>query len=131
MPLTLFGRGTNLQMIARWNLLWSGEWTSVNTYSENDAVSYDGSVYISKQNANTNNLPTDTAWWSIFVEKGEVGSTGTQGIPGQNGANGSKGDKGDPGELISTPPVGCYKVTNLYVNQNGKLAVVYDDTPQP
>jgi hypothetical protein len=35
-----------------------------------------------------------------------------------------KGDKGDP---LSTPPVGYFPVRNLYVNNQGKLVVLYDD----
>lgn len=35
------------------------------------------------------------------------------------------------GTPISTPPTGYFKVTNLYVNSEGKLVVAYDDTPTP
>lgn len=29
--------------------------------------------------------------------------------------------------ILSNPPSGCYKITNLYVNGEGKLVVEYDD----
>lgn len=32
--------------------------------------------------------------------------------------------------LVSNPPVGCFKVTNIYVDQDGKLVVKWSDTPQ-
>lgn len=32
--------------------------------------------------------------------------------------------------VVSDPPVGYYRVTNLYVNPtNGKLIIIYDNTP--
>jgi hypothetical protein len=34
------------------------------------------------------------------------------------------------GGLVSNPPVGCYKVTNIYVDENGKLVVKWSDNPQ-
>ena len=42
-----------------------------------------------------------------------------------------QGTPGPPGPTISVPPQGFYKVTNLYVDSNGKLVVDYDDTPTP
>jgi hypothetical protein len=32
--------------------------------------------------------------------------------------------------LVSNPPAGCFKVLNIYVDQNGKLAATWEDTPQ-
>ena len=34
-------------------------------------------------------------------------------------------------ESISKPPPGGKRVTNLYVNEEGKLVVEYDETPVP
>jgi hypothetical protein len=34
------------------------------------------------------------------------------------------------GVMVSAPPPGCYKVINIYVDQNGKLAATWEDTPQ-
>ena len=58
---------------------WMGAWDSGTTYIINDAVSYLGSSYISKQNSNTNNLPTDISYWDIWVLKGTDGTNGTNG----------------------------------------------------
>ena len=43
--------------------------------------------------------------------------------------NGSCTLRIDTSAMESAPPVGKYKVTNLYVDTNGKLTVEYDDTP--
>jgi hypothetical protein len=60
----------------------------VTTYSQDDAVGYLGSSYISNQDANTNHLPTDTAWWNLWVEKGDTGEQGIQGVQGIQGEQG-------------------------------------------
>ena len=67
---------------------WVGEWDSAVLYAKYDAVGYQGSSYISRQNNNTNNLPTDTNWWDLWVEKGDTGSTGAAGTDGEDGAPG-------------------------------------------
>ena len=51
-------------------------------------MGYQGSSYISRQDNNTNNLPTDTNWWDLWVEKGDTGSTGAAGTDGEDGAPG-------------------------------------------
>jgi hypothetical protein len=33
-------------------------------------------------------------------------------------------------EIVSTPPPGCFKVTNCYVDENGKFIVKWSDTPE-
>lgn len=48
----------------------AGAWDAANTYSEGDIVSSSGSAFISLQDSNLNNLPTDPAWW------GEVSGAG-------------------------------------------------------
>jgi hypothetical protein len=61
---------------------WVGEWDSATLYGKYDAVGYQGSSYISKQPNNTNNLPTDTNWWDLWVAKGDTGATGNKGDTG-------------------------------------------------
>ncbi|KAF0138177.1 MAG: hypothetical protein FD153_1484 [Rhodospirillaceae bacterium] len=40
------------------------------------------------------------------------------------------GNPSSPGGIVSTPPTGKYKVTNIYVDPTtGKAVVKYDDTP--
>jgi len=69
-------------------IAWQGEWSDSLTYRKHDAVGYQGSSYVSKQEGNTNHLPTDTAWWDPWVEKGDTGEQGTQGIQGLQGEAG-------------------------------------------
>jgi len=76
---------------------WVGQWDSATGYAKYDAVGYQGSSYISRQNNNTNNLPTDTNWWDVWVAKGETGSTGAPGSDGADGAPGADGEDGAPG----------------------------------
>ena len=48
---------------------WVGEWDSAVLYGKYDGVGYQGSSYISRQPNNTNNLPTDTNWWDLWVRR--------------------------------------------------------------
>jgi hypothetical protein len=73
---------------------WQGEWSNATTYSLNDGVGYQGSSYVSKQDGNTNHVPTDAAWWDLWVEKGD---TGAAGAAGADGADGEDGEDGAPG----------------------------------
>lgn len=79
---------------------WQGEWNDAATYSQNDGVGYQGSSHISKQDGNVNHLPTDTAWWDVWVAKGDTGDQGPQGeqgIQGETGDAGAAGLQGPPG----------------------------------
>jgi len=78
-------------------LMWEGEWVNSTAYSANDAVGYQGSSYISKEDGNTNHLPTDTAWWDLWLAKGDTGETGPQGPQGPQGERGEAGPAGEPG----------------------------------
>jgi hypothetical protein len=70
-------------------ILWHGAWSDAAIYVQFDGVEYLGSSYISKKNENNeNNLPTDTAWWDLWVAKG---TTGAKGDTGEKGATGDTG----------------------------------------
>ncbi|MBM4445040.1 MAG: collagen-like protein [Chloroflexi bacterium] len=75
---------------------WMGEWDSAVLCAKYDAVGYQGSSYISRQDNNANNLPTDTNWWDLWVDRGEAGPQGPQGIEGPQG---EKGDTGATGAM--------------------------------
>ena len=70
---------------------WKGTWDSGVEYFTDDGVSFNGTSYISKQDNNTNHLPTDVSWWDVWVAKGEVGATGPQGVEGPTGPTGAEG----------------------------------------
>lgn len=65
-----------------------GTWSSSVGYSMWNTVKYNGSTYISKQNSNTNNIPTGLTgdlWWSLVAQKGDTGLTGATGQQGNPG----------------------------------------------
>lgn len=48
-------------------LSYVGTYNSASTYQQNQLVTYNGSTYICLQNNTTNILPTNTAYWTLFV----------------------------------------------------------------
>jgi hypothetical protein len=107
-------------------IAWLGEWNNSTAFGINDAVGYQGSSYVSRQNGNTNHVPTDTGWWDLWVEKGETGGQGQQGIQGVQGEAGpnwivAMGIVNYDGDLVQgynvfssawvTDPYPCYKIT--------------------
>jgi hypothetical protein len=65
-----------------------------------DAVSFDGSSYISLTDSNTNNSPaTSPANWDLVALQGETGATGAPGEQGLVGPQGPQGEKGDTGAI--------------------------------
>lgn len=55
-------------------MIWQGEWNALTTYAKNDAVSYNGSSWISLQDSNLNNTPTANAFWDYLAQKGDAGA---------------------------------------------------------
>jgi len=78
-------------------VLWQGAWSGSAVYSQDDAVGYLGSSFISKQDSNIGHLPIDTDWWDVWIAKGDTGEQGPQGIQGETGATGPQGPQGDTG----------------------------------
>jgi hypothetical protein len=81
-------------------VVWRGEWSSSTAYSRDEAVGYQGLSYISKQDGNTDHVPTDTAWWDWWGAtgpQGPQGETGATGATGPTGAQGPQGIQGEPG----------------------------------
>jgi hypothetical protein len=108
---------------------WQGEWSDAATYSQNDGVSYQGSSYISRQDGNANHLPTDTAWWDLWVAKGDAGDQGPQGeqgVQGDTGATGATGSTGATGPQGIQGPAGPNMIVAMgYVFEDGELSVGY------
>jgi len=63
------------------NLVYHGVWNNSTAYVVDDCVTYNGSAYFCT-NPNTNDAPTDSANWQIFVSQGVQGPQGTQGYTG-------------------------------------------------
>jgi hypothetical protein len=85
-------------------LIWSGAWNNSTSYALNDAVSYEGSTYISVVANNAGNTPGSApADWSLVAS---VGATGPTGAPGATGATGATGLAGPAGPQGATGPQG-------------------------
>jgi len=82
---------------------WQGDWTTSTAYSENDAVSHNGSSYgcTSDQTSGSTTEPgVGGSWatvWQLLAQKGDTGSTGATGATGSNGTNGTDGEDGATG----------------------------------
>ena len=64
------------------DITWQGEWSSATTYTQNEAIQYNGSAYVALQ-GNSEIIPTsDTAVWSVMTSKGDTGATGAIGSAG-------------------------------------------------
>jgi hypothetical protein len=90
-----------------------GTWSGSTPYAQGDAVSYNGSSYISLVSGNLNQLPAETpAVWGLLASKGDTGPTGLtgaegpQGIPGITGAQGPQGVAGPAGAQGPVGPAG-------------------------
>jgi hypothetical protein len=78
------------------------------TYAANDAVTFNGSTYISLQSNNTGNSPaTNPAFWSVFAAAGATGPQGIQGVTGTVGPQGPQGIQGIAGAFGPAGPVGA------------------------
>ncbi|MDM8001215.1 MAG: hypothetical protein QUS33_14805 [Dehalococcoidia bacterium] len=103
---------------------WRGQWSSSTAYAADDAVGYQGSSYISRQDGNTNHAPTDSAWWDLWVAKGDTGPTGATGA---TGAQGVKGDTGTQGVQGIQGPAGPNMIVAMgVVNYDGDLDQGYN-----
>lgn len=90
-------------------MIWSGAWNSSTAYVVNDVVSSGGSSYICIV-ANTNQPPTNAAYWSIVAQTGATGPTGPTGGVGPAGTPGTKWFNGttDPGTVSGSSPGDYY-----------------------
>ena len=64
-----------------------GAWNLATSYEKLDAVSYNGSLYIAKQDVPGGTAITNTTYWQLAAEKGDKGDTG-----GVDSVNGQQGD---------------------------------------
>ncbi len=77
---------------------WNGPWTIDSTYRLGDAVSFNGSSYISLTDSNTGNSPeVSPEEWDLLAERGATGAPGEPGPIGPPGPAGPPGPMGPPG----------------------------------
>lgn len=91
-----------------------GEYDSQTEYEKLNVVTYQGSSYCALRDT-VGNLPTNTDYWQLYAQKGDIGATGA------TGATGPRGPQGIPGEPSGTPLVAesisdMIDTTKVYVN---------------
>jgi hypothetical protein len=59
------------------DITWQGEWSSLTTYTINQAVQYDGQSYVALQGGTDKNPSSQTSYWSLMTAKGASGADGT------------------------------------------------------
>ena len=59
------------------DITWQGEWSSSTTYTQNQAVQYDGQSYVALQGGTDKNPSSQTSYWSLMTAKGAAGTSGT------------------------------------------------------
>ena len=101
-------------------LNWQGAWSSVNAYSIDDAVGYNGASWFCIDPVGPSATPPDIdpTNWSLLASQGatgpqgpvgstgSAGATGAQGPAGLTGAQGTQGIPGIPGSTGSQGPQG-------------------------
>jgi hypothetical protein len=84
---------------------YTGNYISTTNYALHDAVSFNGSTYVSLVGGNVGNTPSlSPAQWAVLASQGPagpVGATGSAGSPGAAGATGATGPAGPQGPPVS------------------------------
>ncbi len=89
-------------------MVYQGTYNSGTAYAANDAVTYNGSSYISLQSANLANQPdTSPVFWSRFAAAGATGPAGPTGPVGLTGPTGATGPQGPIGATGPAGPAGA------------------------
>ncbi len=79
-------------------LVYQGTWSSAANYALNDAVTYNGSSYLSLAVGNHGNAPdTSPASWAVLAQMGSAGAQGATGAAGPAGVAGAAGAAGPQG----------------------------------
>ena len=87
---------------------WKGPWSSTISYSQNAAVIYQGSSYLSLINSNRNQPPNSSpSAWRLMAQEGGAGATGAAGPAGPSGAQGAQGPPGTTGPVGPVGPTGA------------------------
>ena len=101
---------------------WRGAWSSATAYNAYDTVGYLGSSYVCIL-ANTNQVPTNTTYWSLIAQIGATGPTGATGAQGPIGNTGATGPQGPTG---ATGPQGPAGTVGISANANNKATLGTD-----
>jgi len=94
---------------------WLGAWSAGTNYVSSDAVSYNGSSWLSVASNSSSAPSTGNPAWNLLAQQGAAGSQGLQGpqgtqgttgAAGPQGAQGSQGPQGVPGPTGPAGPPG-------------------------
>lgn len=102
-----------------------GLWSNTTDYVANDAVTYNGSAYVTTGTEVVGTPPTSDGGvttnpgWALFVAEGAQGVQGIAGLPGPSGPTGATGPAGTAGTAGATGPVGPSTVADsVFTLQN-------------
>jgi hypothetical protein len=90
-----------------YGLNWLGDWDAASAYRIGDAVTKDGSSFVSLVAGNTNHAVTESAYWGLLAANGTTGPTGPTGPQGPSGVQGATGATGEAGPAGPTGPQGA------------------------
>ena len=106
-------------------LQWQGTWNAATAYALNDAVSYNGTSYISIGTGPGHQPDSSPTFWSVLAGQGAVGATGAPGVAGATGATGVAGSAGAAGATGATGSVGATGATGLQWQGTWNVATAY------
>lgn len=109
-----------------------GTWSNVTTYALGDAVSYNGSSYISLVASNVGFQPDiSNVKWALLAQAGATGTAGATGATGPMGPSGPTGATGPAGpagsginsisysmSFVNPGTAGTYYISPLYIGAN-------------
>jgi hypothetical protein len=88
-------------------MVYQNTYNAGTTYAANDAVTYNGSSYISLQNSNLGHQPdVSLPFWELFAAAGVTGPAGPTGATGATGLIGPQGPQGIAGNTGPVGPIG-------------------------
>ena len=89
-------------------MTFQGAWSVEGTYAIGDAVSYNGSTYLSLVPSNADNQPdTSPSMWALLAQRGDAGLAGAEGPQGIQGLMGLMGPQGPIGATGAQGPAGA------------------------
>ncbi len=95
-------------------MVYQNAYNAGTTYAANDAVTYNGSSYISLQNSNLGHQPdVSPAFWELFAAAGANGPAGPIGVTGATGSIGPQGIQGPTGNTGPAGPTGATGAVGL------------------
>lgn len=113
------------------NLNWMGAWTSGVSYSQFDAVSYNGSSYFLNCEDNggaENESPIDNPnCWVLLANAGATGPQGIQGLIGNDGSNSGRWKLSGLGTPSSDPGLTWFTVDSMDLGSLSRIMVSGDD----